>query len=133
MKNQSDYFKKPHTELLEKTGAFYAFSNKQFDEKKQPDTKYIHCGNGLLVPKSNRDQLLKGLEDIAIKAVAQDCKENTVKQICWREFANHEIQFTGDLTPVYDALYLYPFNKTTINKHYEKYYSHCCKHSDRYF
>ena len=41
MKTLHNYTDEKTTELLNQVGAFFAFSNKQFDEQKAADTKYI--------------------------------------------------------------------------------------------
>ena len=127
MKHQSDYIETPRQKLFKKCGAFYAFSNKQFEEKREPNTKYIHLGHGLLVRKQDRDQLLDGLEQIQSKAIKQDLKDHTKKEIIWRELANHECHYDGELQPIYDKLLLYPITKEEIDKEYQKYYLYCCE------
>lgn len=42
-------------ELLKRHGCIFAFNNKQFEEQRVPDTVYINCGSGLLVPSNNYD------------------------------------------------------------------------------
>ena len=41
MKYLSDYMEHKQTALFKETGAFFAFSNKQFAESKNPKVKYL--------------------------------------------------------------------------------------------
>ena len=127
MKYLSNYIEKPQAELTKKSGAFYAFSQQQFDDSKQPDTKYVHLGHGLYLPKDNAKTYLTDLEQIVLDGVKQDLKDHTKKEIIWRELANHEVHYNGELLPVYDALFLYPITKDEIKAEYSKYYLHCCE------
>ncbi len=133
MKYLSDYTKDAISKVLKDNGAFFAFSNKQFDEQKQPGVKYAGLVGGLVCPVDNKQTVLDEVERVNTEGIKQDVADHTVRQICWREFANHEIQFTGDLQPIYDTLLLYPIGKEEIDRQYDKYYAHCIKHSDRYF
>lgn len=48
MKSATSYTEKQFSELLDKTGSFFAFSNKQFCEKKKEGIKYVNIGAGLI-------------------------------------------------------------------------------------
>lgn len=101
MKYLQDYKKAKTTVLLNSTGAFFAFNAKQFNEAKQPDTKYLNCGAGLICPKDNKQTLINGLTRIHEGAIQEDIAENGIKAIIRRELYNHECFYTGDIT---DAL-----------------------------
>ncbi len=104
MKHLSDYMNAKQTRLFNQTGSFFAFSQDQFNEKKQPGTQYIDLGAGLICPKENVNQLTKGLQDIHREAVKQDVAENGADQIIKREFFNHETNVTGDPHDVIEAI-----------------------------
>ncbi|WP_444823022.1 DUF7659 family protein, partial [Vibrio parahaemolyticus] len=44
MKYLSDYTQQPQTALFDELGAFFAFSNKQFDEAKKKGIEYVSLG-----------------------------------------------------------------------------------------
>lgn len=49
-------------------GAFFAFSDKQFDEQKDPNLTpkdYTHIFAGLVCPKNNADKLIQQMRKIA--------------------------------------------------------------------
>lgn len=62
------------SEVLEKHGAFWAFSDKQFNEQKKDGVRYVSCGAGLIAPKDNIDNFTKEL-DKAIKETKRIEKE----------------------------------------------------------
>lgn len=102
------------TELFKKTGAFFAFSNSQFDEAKTEGVEYMSMGAGLICPIPNAKELQEGIETISTGAVAQDMADNTVKEIIHRELANHEAQVTGYIDDTLDALANYPITREDV-------------------
>ena len=62
MKCLSNYMNEAQTELFNNTGAFFAFSDTQFDEKKKNGVKYAHLGAGLICPIENIEQIKTGLK-----------------------------------------------------------------------
>lgn len=121
MKFLQDYQEKQQTELFNRLGAFFAFSNEQFNEAKKPNTKYVNCGAGLICPKENTAELMKELADIYEKAIQQDLDENGKEAIILRELYNHECFYTGDITACVEKLEHYPgITPEDINKAYTK-------------
>ena len=96
MKYLSHYIEKPQTELFDRLGVFFAFSNKQFDEKAVQDVEYVSMGMGMICPKENAQSVHDGLEEIQKAGIAQDIKENGIEAIIERELANHECYYTGN-------------------------------------
>lgn len=107
MKYLSDYINQSTTELLNKYGVFFAFSNKQFDEQKQDGKIYVQLPSGALCPKENVTSFLKEYNLIIDQGIAQDLKENGRENIIKRELCNHECSYTGDIQPCVDALESY--------------------------
>lgn len=104
MKYLPDYTEQARSELFEKTNAFFAFNNEQFNEGIIEGKKYFSLGAGLYCPKDSIDELLDGMELIANNAVKQDVEENGAKAIIKREFFNHETQITCDTTDALRAI-----------------------------
>ena len=90
MKYLQDYMEKKQTDLFKKTGSFFAFSIKQFNEQKKEGMKYINMGRGMLTEQGNEKELIEGLDKIYQKAIKQDLKENGKDKIILRELLNHE-------------------------------------------
>lgn len=120
MKYLSDYTQEAQTALFEKTGTFFAFGQKQFAEKVQPGVKYTQCGAGMICPAANTRELMTGLNAIHKAAVKLDIKENGLhgKGIIYRELANHECWYTGDISDAIDALEPYRVTIAEIQKVY---------------
>jgi hypothetical protein len=45
------------SEILGRHGAFFAFSQRQFEEQQVRGVKYAHCGAGMICPVGAADQL----------------------------------------------------------------------------
>lgn len=124
MKYLSDYTSEGQTILMEETGAFFAFSPEQFNEKAVPGTKYI-SSMGFYVPKDKYEYLQKALEENYRKGIAQDISENGIKAIIHRELGNHECQLTGDSTSVQEGLYDYGITAEDVAKEWPSFYQNC--------
>ena len=122
MKYLSDYLEKAQTEAFETTGSFFAFGQKQFNERKIEGVKYVNMGTGLVCPKG-KEKELQTLLDIAYEeAIIADVKENGAYAIIQREYFNHECQIVMDRSAMLDAIaghvqrYPEKFTQEVINK-----------------
>lgn len=106
MKYLSEYMEDAQTKAFENAGAFFAFGQKQFDEKKKEGITYVNMGAGLICPKDKADELEASLENIYEAAIKQDVAENGIKVIS-REYFNHECQLTHNTSEVFDAMESY--------------------------
>ena len=126
MKYLSDYVENKQTELFNSTGAFFAFSNKQFDERKQPGIKYVSLGAGLICPSYNASQLVSGLDSINDAGIAADIAENGIKAIIHRELVNHECQISMEIDDAVNKLSDYPgITRETVQAEWPEYFQHC--------
>ena len=125
MKYLSDYMNDKQTEAFTKHGAFFAFSNKQLDEHKVENVKYTSLGAGLIAPVDNAAALTKDLKEIYQTANKQDIADNGIKEIIWRELANHECQITYDYSEVTDKLQDYGITESQIKSEWPAYFNHC--------
>jgi len=114
MKYLSDYMEAAQTQLFKETGAFFAFSNKQFLEGKAEGKNYVNLGAGMFCIKGNEIKLSEGLESIYKAAIKQDLEENGKLAIIKRELANHEVCITWDITDTAAALEGYGFTNDEI-------------------
>lgn len=108
MKNLSEYMEEAQTALFKKYGVFFAFSSKQFMEQHTEGVTYVSMGAGMYAPKEHGDAVHKELGEIYKAGIKQDVEENGIHAITERELANHEVYWTGDITPAADALEDYP-------------------------
>lgn len=118
MKYLSDYSEQKQTALFDSLGAFFAFSNKQFEEKQKEGVKYISMGCGMITPEKNVKQLIDGLSNINKECIELDIAENGIDGIIRRELFNHECFYTGDIDSCIDKLQDYPISPEAIQAAY---------------
>jgi hypothetical protein len=106
MKYLSEYMEQAQSQAFENAGAFFAFSNKQFHEKKKEGITYVNMGANLICPKDKARDLRASLDTIYEAAIKQDVAENGIKVIS-REYFNYECQITCDTSEVFDAMESY--------------------------
>ncbi|CAK1904773.1 BCTnown [Vibrio crassostreae] len=104
MKYLSHYIQDKQTQAFNEAGAFFAFSNKQFDGAKKEGVKYASLGMGLICPVGNAKQLMIRLDSIAQEGIAEDIEENGKKAIIRRELFNHECFYTNDICDCVEKL-----------------------------
>lgn len=120
MKYLTDYTNEKHTALLEKTGAFWAFGDKQFNEQKKEGIEYVNCGAGMVCPKGNVEMLREGLQNVVLEGIAEDILENGMDAIIERELANHEAWYTGNIEHTEAYLFSYGFDRSDIIRVYKE-------------
>ena len=119
MKYLSDFTQEKQTALFKETGAFFAFSQQQFEESKVEGVDYVSLVAGLVVPKENAKRLIEELEKIKIEGVNNDLDEHGKKAIIRRELFNHECFYTGDISDCVDKLASYKITEEEIQAQYE--------------
>jgi|TARA_R100000081_G_C4764287_1_gene141760 hypothetical protein len=125
MKYLSNYTDQAITELFKNNGAFFAFGDKQFNEKKKEGVKYTALYGGLVAPSKNVDIILKSLDNIRQEGIKLDIKENGIKNIIWREFSNYECQIVMNYDDVLEPLEGYGISKERLAKEWKAYFKHC--------
>ncbi len=108
------------TELLDKTGAFFAFGKAQFEEKRVVGVEYSQVGSGLIVPTGNAKELLTGMERVTKAGIELDLKENGREGIIRRELFNHECFYTGNIEDCVGALIDYGIQESEVINLYRK-------------
>ena len=116
MKSLRHYIDERMTQLFNDTGAFFAFSNSQFDEKKEEGFQYVSLGAGLLVPKQNAKKVVDGLDNITEEGIKLDIEENGKDAIIKRELFNFECFYTGDVSDCVDSMKRYGFSQDEVNE-----------------
>lgn len=111
------------TALFKETGAFFAFSDKQFAEQRVKDVKYNNMGAGMICPADSAKRLLEGLNRIHINAIAEDIADNGVKAIIHRELGNHECAYLGSYDEVVKVLEPYGITVEQIADEWSEYAS----------
>ena len=126
MKYLSDYTNEKQTQAFDEAGAFFAFSQKQFNEAKREGIEYCSMGAGLICPVENAKHLFDRLEKINKEGIAQDIQENGKKAIIRRELFNHECFYTSDITACVEKLEDYGYSASEIYQVYD----HICQTED---
>ena len=75
------------SQVLDKYGVFFAFSDKQFLEKRKPDVAYV-IHDGMVCPKENFEAVIKELGDISERQKAELLQHR--KELIHYELANYE-------------------------------------------
>ena len=122
MKYLSDYMAAKQNELFQRTGTFFAFSQKQFEEGRKDNVKYVDMGQGMITEKPFVEEVINELDKIHKEAMIQDIKENGIQGVIQRELENYETYYTNDLEPAMEALESYPeiTQKDIINVYQRK-------------
>lgn len=107
MKYLTDYIDEAQTAIFKKHGAFFAFSDNQFSEKKVDGVNYMDLGSGLICPVENVNDLRRELSEALKQGVKEDVEENGIENIIERELGNHEAWYTGELDDTFEALSCY--------------------------
>tara|TARA_R110001592_G_scaffold297950_1_gene568492 strand:- start:151 stop:498 length:348 start_codon:yes stop_codon:yes gene_type:complete len=109
-------------ELFQRTGTFFAFSQKQFEEGRKDNVKYVDMGQGMITEKPFVEEVINELDKIHKEAMIQDIKENGIQGVIQRELENYETYYTNDLEPAMEALESYPeiTQKDIINVYQRK-------------
>lgn len=119
MKYLQDYINDSQTAVIDKAGAFFAFSDKQYEEQKSPDKDkldYTHLFGGLICPKDTAKQLLIDLAEVHKVGIEQDIAENGIEGIIKRELNNYEAYYTRDITSTVEALEPYGITEDQVRK-----------------
>jgi hypothetical protein len=120
MKYLSDYMEEKQTALFKRTGTIFAFSQKQFEEGRKDNVKYVNLGQGMLTEKPYVEDIINGLDKIYKESIQQDIKENGKDKIILRELENHEAFYVGDIEDTIHKLEDYPITEDDISHIYQK-------------
>lgn len=120
MKYLSDYMEEKQTALFNKTGTIFAFSQKQFEEGRKDDVKYVNLGQGMLTEKPNVEEVINGLDKIYKDSIKQDMKENGKDKVILRELLNHEAFYVGNIEDTIHKLEDYPITEDDISQIFQK-------------
>ena len=104
MKSRQEYHEPGMTAIFKEYGAFFAFSQNQYNHCALAGVEYSHVCSGLYVPKAYLQTVEDALAENAKKAVQQDLAENGIHAIVERELRNHEYGYTWDITDTLSAL-----------------------------
>jgi hypothetical protein len=108
------------SQAIDKAGAFFAFNEDQFQEKRKVGVDYTNLGNGLICPQSSSSQLFEDLKVARQAVIDQDLKSLGVEGVVKRELHNHEAFYTGHIGDTVDALHGYGIDRATIHRIFDE-------------
>lgn len=95
------------TPILKANGAFFAFSQSQFDEQKKENVIYVSLGAGLICPKENADKLHAEIKKSSTRSIKAEIKKKGAKAIIRHAYFNHECQISISTEEAENALKRY--------------------------
>jgi len=118
-------FDKKQSAIFNKYGAFFAFSNKQFDEQKKEGVKYASMYAGLIAPKENAESLHEALSSLAHNHAIDELAEYGAEKIIMYELSNHEAQISGCIDDTVGAVEIYGITREQVAALYPKHMKLC--------
>ena len=114
MKTFTEFTEKETSRLFKKYGVFFAFSNKQFEEGREKDVKYVRMDGGMLVPSDRVEAFIKEFDEQSEDQIKNYLQKYPMKKIIKYELANHEAGYTMDWTNTYYAVKGLGFTKKDV-------------------
>ena len=112
-------YKKREFNFKEK-GAFFAFSDSQFEEGKKEGVDYVHVVGGLICPKEHAKTIWKDFGDFAIKESKRELKVRGRIEMIKYHLANYECYYTGDISDALDVLLPLGITKEEVREVYNE-------------
>ncbi len=120
-----------HNKLIEESGVFFAFSEKQLEEGKlkyplREGEKYVGIGMGGFIRQTQLAGFIEGLQTIEKwgKEEAKKIRASKVeseKAILY-ELQNYESFYTGSIAEAFEALSSEGYTRKEVSRVYRKYY-----------
>ncbi len=112
-------------DLLTANGAFFAFTEQQYNDEALPGVEYKRLYAGMLCPSDNVKTVMLGLDSLSDEKTQYELSNNTLKTIIWDQLANHETQISGDYSDACEALKMYGVTEADIKTEWPAYYQNC--------
>ncbi len=117
-KHLSSYTDQPITELFNQYGAFWAFSNSQFNDAKKDNIEYVTFWGNCFCDKITVKQFIKEYHSIFEEQTKLFLLENKKEDIIKYELANYECFYTGEIEEAFEVLKQYGFTLEEVKKVY---------------
>ena len=114
MKTLTNYLEAAHTKIFNNHGAFFAFSDEQFEAKAKKGVRYCSMSGGLICPKDNAKQLNKDLETAYLDAIKKHKSEHSKEEIILAQIYNHECYYTWNWSRVTEVLEDYGYTDQDV-------------------
>ena len=120
MKYLSDYTKEPLAILLNKYNAFFAFSDKQFNEGKKEGVKYVSRSAGLFHEAGKTKEFDLEYSAMIKTAILRDLTEHGKNNVIERALSNYECYYTYEIDDAVEALKDYNITRKEIQEVFNK-------------
>lgn len=113
--------------LFEELGVFFAFSNKQFAEKKQDGVEYCTVMEaGDCVPKDKAPEFVRRWCEIQERGRKRLLEEKGIEWIIEYELANHESWYNSSIECAFEALAGFEVTREQVQQVFQdKAHKHC--------
>ena len=112
-------------DLLTANGAFFAFTEQQYNDEALPGVEYKRLYAGMLCPSDNVKSVMDGLDNLSDEKIQYELANNILKDIIWDSLANYECQISGDYSDAIEALKPYDISEDDIKTEWPAYYQNC--------
>ena len=112
-------------DLLTENGAFFAFTEQQYNAEALPGVEYKRLYAGMLCPSDNVKTVMEGLDSLSDEKTHWELANNSIKTIIWDSLANYECQISGDYSDAIDALKPYGITEDQLKTEWPAYYQNC--------
>ena len=112
-------------DLLTANGAFFAFTEQQYNDEALPGVEYKRLYAGMLCPSNNVKTVMNGFDSLNDEKIQYELSNNSIKVIIWDSLANYECQISGDYSAASEALKDYGITEDAIKKEWLSYYQDC--------
>ena len=112
-------------DLLTENGAFFAFTEQQYNAEALPGVEYKRLYAGMLCPSDNVKTVMNGLDSLSDEKTHWELANNSIKTIIWDSLANYECQISGDYSDAIDALKPYGITEDQLKTEWPAYYQNC--------
>ncbi len=120
-----EYTKQAQAKIFKELGAFFAFSDEQFDKKKKDGVKYVSVGAGLVCPKENASAVIDRVNKAQKEGIKQRLKDHSLSDIIQYELHNHESQITYDYSAALDSLDGHGVTEEIMQKEFSIFMDYC--------
>ena len=127
VKSLTEYVEEAQSKVFEENGAFFAFSNDLFDEKKLEGVEYVSIGSGLICPIVNAKAVIDGVNSTHAEGIKLRLKDYSLSKIIQYELANYESQISMNYSDAFDVLKDYGVDKDMMDKEWKIYWDYCVK------
>lgn len=117
------YFDNEFEKALKQHGAFFAFSEEQFNRSKVDGIKYVRFTDigGLICPKDNAQKLYNEINEIIKTSKKMNIEKHGINYIIDYELENYEAYYTRDYNDAYNMV-LRDYEEITLEMVKNRYY-----------